>query len=42
MDTLESIQYCATLAIAGTIKDTSKEKLYNNLAENISETSDGC
>ena len=29
--TLESIQYNATLAITGTIKGTSKEKLYNEL-----------
>ena len=30
-DTAESIQYNAALAIAGTIKGTSKEKLYNEL-----------
>ena len=29
MDTLESIQYNATLAVTGAIKGTSKEKLYN-------------
>ena len=29
IDTLESIQYNATLAITGAIKGTSKEKLYN-------------
>ena len=31
IDTLESIQYNATLAITGAIKGTSKEKLYNEL-----------
>ena len=31
IDTLESIQYNATLAIAGAIKGTSKEKLHNEL-----------
>ena len=31
IDTLESIQYNATLAITGTIKGTSKEKLCNEL-----------
>ena len=30
-DTLESIQYNATLAVAGAIKGTSKEKLYHEL-----------
>ena len=31
IDTLESIQYNATLEITGAIKGTSKEKLYNEL-----------
>ena len=31
IDTLESIQYNATLVIPGAIKGTSKEKLYNEL-----------
>ena len=31
IDTLESTQYNATLAITGAIKGTSKEKLYNEL-----------
>ena len=31
IDTLESIQYNATLAITGAIKGTSKEKLYNEI-----------
>ena len=30
-DTLESIQYNATLAITGAIKGKSKEKIYNEL-----------
>ena len=31
IDTLESIQYNATLSITGAIKETSKEKLCNEL-----------
>ena len=31
LDSLESIQYNATLALTGAIKEKSKEKLYNEI-----------